>query len=267
MKRRSTNTVIYGNFAILDPSGHMLCRCSQDRIEWYLSRNLATSVDEKTIRLNFEPKGRGHINDPYYTSHKKNICAVCGTDKHLSKHHCVPLRYRKFFPEAYKRHNSHDVVPLCLDCHDKYEVASQELNRVICEENGIPTKREPIDDVVSMARKSAHSLIIFKGKIPKERADILMGKIQKYLGRFPTWEDVENVSNEPFRLRLDNMLVQAEKVAKSITDIEAFIRRWRQHFISTMDPKFLPEHWDANRTAIVVDNSYEALNDRAKQGL
>lgn len=88
-------------------------------MEWYLSRGLGTLVgtDPLTVQLQFEPKGRGHADDAYYLSEKDNICCVCGAGEHYLRHSIVPHCYRQHFPEHMKSHLSHDIVLLCVGCH------------------------------------------------------------------------------------------------------------------------------------------------------
>ncbi|KAJ2614893.1 hypothetical protein H4S08_001495 [Coemansia sp. RSA 1365] len=50
-----------------------------------------------------------------------NNCVVCGITELLTMHHVVPRQYRQYMEEAVKSHSSHDLLPLCIDCHDRYE--------------------------------------------------------------------------------------------------------------------------------------------------
>jgi hypothetical protein len=40
-----------------------------------------------------------------------------------------------------------------------------------------------------------------------------------------------------------------EHVIAHTPDVQSFIRRWRDHFLRTMRPEFLPAHWDVDRPA------------------
>ncbi len=59
---------------MLDPDGTLLCTINKKKVKWYLDRNIAELVSEEplTIKLKFKPGGKGHSNDPYYTSTKEN---------------------------------------------------------------------------------------------------------------------------------------------------------------------------------------------------
>lgn len=75
-----------------------------------------------TIKLNFEPSGRGITafdgqkdDDEFYVEYRKNICVVCGHDKNYLRYQIIPSMYRMFFPDKYKSHRSHDVLLLCFN--------------------------------------------------------------------------------------------------------------------------------------------------------
>jgi hypothetical protein len=43
--------IVYGNYSILHPDGTLMCRTDAKKVRWYLKKNLATQVDELTIKL------------------------------------------------------------------------------------------------------------------------------------------------------------------------------------------------------------------------
>lgn len=47
-------------------------------MQWYLDRQLATTLSSTSIKLTFETKGKGHQDDPYYLEDRENRCVVCG---------------------------------------------------------------------------------------------------------------------------------------------------------------------------------------------
>ena len=114
-------TIQYENCRILAPDGTTLCTCGSKKINWYLSKGLAVLEEEEpmTIRLKFEPRGRGHADDAYYLSDKENRCCVCGHDGEYLRHSVVPHVYRQHFPPQMKSHLSHDIVLMCVGCHQR----------------------------------------------------------------------------------------------------------------------------------------------------
>ena len=102
---------IYGNYKVFSPEGHLMFRCDLKKANWYLSRDLAHlfSDDPHTIQLKFQPKGLGNHNKVYGLTEMDNKCVVCGTNEFLTRHHVVPISYRRFFPVEIKSHNFHEL--------------------------------------------------------------------------------------------------------------------------------------------------------------
>ena len=115
---------IYGNSQVFSPDGELMFRCLEKRAKWYLERDLATIINDNplSIKLNFIPKGKGESIDILKTE-RKNKCVVCGIEdlNILTRHHLVPFIYRQHFPDIRKKHSCVFVVPVCVDCHYKYE--------------------------------------------------------------------------------------------------------------------------------------------------
>lgn len=89
--------------------------------------------------LLFEPKGRPEDEDnEFYIQRKKNICVGCGEGNHYLRYRIIPSCYRMHFPEHLKSHRSHDIVLLCVDCHEVAHAAAEKYKRKIAEEFGIP---------------------------------------------------------------------------------------------------------------------------------
>ncbi len=57
--------------------------------------------------------------DEFYTQSKSNRCVACGCASHYLRYRVLPACYRKHMPPELKSHRSHDVVLLCIDCHEK----------------------------------------------------------------------------------------------------------------------------------------------------
>jgi len=89
--------------------------------------------------LLFEPKGRPEDEDnDFYIQSKKNICVGCGEGNHYLRYRIIPSCYRVHFPEHLKSHRSHDIVLLCVDCHEVAHAAAEKYKRKIAVEFGIP---------------------------------------------------------------------------------------------------------------------------------
>lgn len=90
MSNIPSKKLIWYNYSILDKTGKLLCTASEEKINWYLGRNLATKINDTTIQLLFETNGPGCQGLPYALSTKENVCAVCGKNYDLNRHHVVP---------------------------------------------------------------------------------------------------------------------------------------------------------------------------------
>lgn len=106
-----------------------------------MRRELAELVDDDppAIKLLFEPKGRPEDEgNDFYIQSKKNICVGCGEGNHYLRYRIIPSCYRIHFPEHLKSHRSHDIVLLCVDCHEIAHAAAEKHKRELAAEFGIP---------------------------------------------------------------------------------------------------------------------------------
>ncbi|EFJ44334.1 hypothetical protein VOLCADRAFT_95512 [Volvox carteri f. nagariensis] len=141
---------VYQNCRMLSHEGQLLCFCDSRKLRWYLNKGLAVQVceDPPTIQLLFEHQntdqklgeqlgghratGREGVRegeggtDDFYTQSKSNRCVGCGCSSHYLRYRVLPACYRRHMPSALKSHRSHDVVLLCIDCH---ELAQKPLAR------------------------------------------------------------------------------------------------------------------------------------------
>ena len=233
----------YSNCRLLSPDDILMCRCSRKKADWYVSRGLGEVVEEEpfTVRLTFKPNGLGNHGDDFYLSNRENHCVVCGTDENLTKHHCVPYCFRRYFPEHYKAHTSHDVLLVCESCHRLYEI---EAGRVKSEmvrpshsssEEAVQTQRE------WKAWKSARALTTHLDHLSGERFEEMFKCVEDFFGQDFTQEEVLDFANQPTPVMA--IFYDWEGYVNRIEDLNGFIRFWRQHFVDYMNPQFLPEHW------------------------
>jgi len=232
---------------MLAPDGTLLCRCHQEKADWYVSRGLA--VVESTepcvvFRLNFQPKGMGNVGEPFYLSDKHNRCVVCGTEDDLTQHHCVPRCFRRNFPEEYKFHTSHDVLPACVSCHTIYEPYAHELKKSLAEQLGLSFNTiTPGRGEHSRVIKHALALSRHGEKIPESRRNELYQTLREYFGKQEITEDDIDAACD-----LDGWPTPAEDkcsklIVESTTDLDEFVIMWRRHFVDIMNPQFLPDYW------------------------
>lgn len=243
------NKKIYGNYKVLAPDGELLNLVLEKRIKWYLDRNLADIVDDKTIKLKFEPKSRK--KDNYVISVKENKCVVCGETKLevLTKHHIVPSEYRKLFPIELKSRNSHDIVAICQDCHNEYEINyAKNLRLFIADKYNVPLSKNNLNDPIVRAKKIAYIFIKHFNVIPIKRKNYLINEFIKYTDmKSPTLNDFKNYINAYSDYKPTNHAEIIIDILKENNDFFDFIKMWRKHFIDSMMPKYMPKYWSINR--------------------
>lgn len=240
---------LYGNILLLAPDGTPLCRKKQSEILFYLKKDLAFYVDEKTVKLKFEPSGLGHSNLPELLEECLNICAECGTDETLTKHHIIPSQYRKYLPVLYSGYRFFDVIVLCSSCHDSYTLKEFKLVQRLAEQYNAPIGgiTSYKDEKCHLNKKSLLKAISYAYAltgnhiIPEERKQFLQGYIRNFLNKEPLLEDLEELKSLSTASENRNFQSHGELVVNQLTDYNEFIFMWRDHFRSNMTLKFAPK--------------------------
>ncbi|KAH9290554.1 hypothetical protein KI387_034671, partial [Taxus chinensis] len=213
----SCKSPVYHNCRIYANDGRLLCYCDRRKLDWYIRRDLAELVqdDPPAVKLLFEPKGRPEDeNNEFYIQSKKNLCVGCGETNHYLRYRIIPSCYRMHFPEHLKSHRSHDIVLLCIDCHEIAHSAAEKYKRQIAAEFGIPLFAKKVVDSGTngngnneveyvadggergvsplQLRAAAIALMHHGSAMPKERREELVLVIKTYFGgKDITDEDLE----------------------------------------------------------------------------
>lgn len=178
---------LYDNAYLQAPDGEMLCTCDRKKAQWYVKMNLGKVVEESpfTVKLNFEPAGRavGEVGQ-FYLQEKKNGCVVCGKDQSYLRKNIIPPEYRKLFPNVMKDHSSHDIILLCVPCHQLSNVSDdsfKEQLEMMCTPGDEPrNKRKVVENPEKKKiRSAARALLNYKDKIPENRTELLMATIKE----------------------------------------------------------------------------------------
>ncbi|XP_020540579.1 protein RRP6-like 3 isoform X2 [Jatropha curcas] len=208
VQKFSCKAPVYHNCRIYANDGRLLCYCDRRKLEWYLQRELAKLIEDEppAIMLLFEPKGRPEDEgNGFYIQSKKNICVGCGEGNHYLRYRIIPSCYRMHFPEHLKSHRSHDIVLLCVDCHEIAHAAAEKHKRKVVAEFGIPlfvrkvvdSKEAPVipdpsssvmnDEEAGVSplqlRIAAMALLRHGSRMPLERREELMQIVKQYYGR------------------------------------------------------------------------------------
>lgn len=230
----------YENYEVFHPNGTLMFRCGKKKINWYLSRNLATKLSEKSIKLNFEPQGYG--DDPISLEiSRNNFCAECGERdiSKLTKHHIVPYQFRKLLPEEYKTRSSIDLVPLCESCHKKYENKAYSFKEEIFKFYGIRAIKHKRSDKEKLKRKilkKEHALSF------DLREDIHL-KIEKEIKNLKS-EFKQNFGLEADDYQIKSVEYEDERASELINQLEnydLFCKNWINHFFENMELSYMCE--------------------------
>lgn len=246
--------MIFDNCLILAPDGVKLSRCGRKKMNWYLKKGLAELISEDPwiIRLLFEPNGRTCAEDPIMLAGKPNICVVCGSSENLTRHHVIPYSFIKHMELKYKVDIIRDILPLCRECHDKYEKKSEEKRQDLSEKMGIPIN--PVEGIekTGKARKAANTLLHYRDHIPQDRIVLLEQWVKDFLEKDEISDaDLEYILQH-YPTRTTGSLNFSKCVAESVENYSEFAKEWRTHFVETMNPNYLPETWKVDRVTDTV---------------
>ncbi|CAB1335710.1 unnamed protein product [Coregonus sp. 'balchen'] len=248
---------LYDNCFLHAPDGQPLCTCDKKKAKWYLDKGIGVlqSEDPFIVRLLFEPSGRPDSQQDYYLTAKENLCVVCGKNDSYIRKNIVPHEYRRHFPTEMKDHNSHDILLLCTSCHGASNVHDGFLKQQLADEHAAAPRVRLLEDSDRRRVRSAARALLTAGEgLPGSRRDELKEVIRSFFND----PDVElttdtlqsaagletrifNESYVPHGLKV--VQAHAEQGLKGLMGLE---RRWRQHFLSTMTPRYLPPLWSVS---------------------
>lgn len=241
MTTLSSKSKFYGNWKVYSPDGHLMFRCDEKRANWYLKRNIADLIGESIISLKFQPKGLGNHGKSFGLEPMENKCVNCGEVNNLTKHHIVPFAYRRHFPVELKSRNFHDVLLLCLDCHQNYEKEAFKLKQEIGKKYNFPFNSDNVEKSNLKKIKHLSKVIIQNEKtIPKERKIEIYNFLEQNFG-----ENFFNYLEKLTNLDIcENKKTHFEHVVENIKDFQEFTEMWRKHFIENNEVKYLPKSWN-----------------------
>ena len=286
---------IYDSCKMLAPDGQQLCFCDFKKMSWYLERNLAKLIsnDPPVFKLIFEPNARGCVDENlkssnFYIESRTNCCVICGKTENYLRFHVIPILYRSCFPENLKSHKSHDVVLLCLSCHERARKVYEQKKEEISKRYNVPL------NVMSDGKNNYLKLIQFikKCKVIKKNKnknlpEIAETKLKKNLKEiFDTlMENSQEFKNFVEKNKIicnkeddidDNFLnifcdkfivddknipegkknLHGKLVIEKVKDLKEFIMEWRQFFLDSFQPKFLPKEWSVKHEIVRTFGEY-----------
>lgn len=259
-----TNKNIYEFIRMESPDGEFMCYSSYRRANWYMVRNLAQWIGSKTFRLNFVPQGNGKADVPYYSEKVENRCVCCGTEENMTRHHVFPYMFKCKLPIQYKSRSNYDILPVCSDCHEKYErvadILKRDLENEVVRKSNIhcdPSEIKKIKSVLASRRflEQYNEYPDFYRNVPKNKiAEHKKNASQKINERILN----QSIVNKKYWVEklMDCMKDDEEKLFE-------FVKMWRKHFVDTMNPQYLPKLWVIDME-VEVTNEYKQEQERMK---
>ncbi|KAM3918638.1 exonuclease 3'-5' domain-containing protein 2 [Leptodactylus fuscus] len=256
---------LYDNCFLHAPDGQPLCTCDRKKAQWYLDKGIGdlVSSDPFVVRLRFEPSGRPESNVDYYLTVKENLCVVCGKRESYIRKNIVPHEYRRHFPIQMKDHNSHDVLLLCTSCHavsNYYDNnLKQQLAIEFCAPIGCEEGVRMLEDPVRRQVRSAARALLNACRLPENRRAELLYEIKAFYSTNEVTEEIlKEAANLETRIFNETYTPHGLKVVQcfakgGLKSLMALEKRWRQHFLDKMAPKFLPQQWsvDHNHSKLI----------------
>ncbi|XP_026164667.1 exonuclease 3'-5' domain-containing protein 2 isoform X2 [Mastacembelus armatus] len=253
---------LYDNCFLYAPDGQPLCTCDKKKAKWYLDKGIGVLQSEEpfVVKLLFEPSGRPDSQQDYYLTAKENLCVVCGKVDSYIRKNIVPHEYRRHFPTEMKDHNSHDILLLCTSCHAASNVHDSFLKQQLAEEFAAPQGCEEgvrllEDSDRRRVRSAARALLIPGDGLPEKRRKELQDLIKSFLNMNEEVELTDEVLQQVAGLetRIFNeayvphgLKVVQEYAVQGLRGLMDLERRWRQHFLTTMQPRHLPPLWSVD---------------------
>lgn len=260
---------LYHNCMLEAPDGQLLCTCDTKKARWYIAKGIGDQVSEDPliVRLKFEPSGRpeGKAGE-YYLTVKPNICVVCGVGEAYLRKNVVPHEYRKYFPAVMKDHQSHDVLLMCVRCHQVSNLHDSRLRQQLADECGAPISSSSSSKVwensdMKRVRSAGRAIQANRKRqsIPSERLQELTAVLKTH---FCTDDVIDEMVDEA--ADIDCLEVNGEYIPHSRAVVQHHMTteglsliqleyRWRKHFIDNMKPRFLPDLWSVDHQAERLD--------------
>uniref|UniRef100_A0A1I8G8B8 3'-5' exonuclease domain-containing protein n=1 Tax=Macrostomum lignano TaxID=282301 RepID=A0A1I8G8B8_9PLAT len=275
---------LYHNCQMLAPDDELMCTLDKRKADWYTERGLATVVSTDPIliiRLNFEPSGRPRGDQAYYLAERDNRCVVCGSVQGLQRKKIVPEEFRRHFPELLKSHKSHDILLLCGRCHAISERHTEAFKKELIHEFGLETASHTVaaDQRAKSLAKALLAHASGKANIPEARLTEISSELKQIIATDLTTdaedsddEDEDSINSIPIK-KLQAIVASAAKTpAQQSSQLARIVvqkcldsgrlleleRRWRDHFLTSMKPKYLPEGWS-------VEHQHELLRPKLEQ--
>lgn len=273
LKTGSRKFDLSDNWKVFHPNGKHMFTTSQRKANWYLERDLVKVIGINEVQFVIEPKGEGFADhEAFGLQPRLNRCVVCAEEEGLQRHHVVPYHYRKYMPLKYKSRNHHDVVLICRQHHEEYEIIAKSYKYDLAKKFDVESIEEmnarQINNMVT-ALKDQFKFLKLLDTVVNRFNDIPMSRLLWIANELKVGFDVDILAMD--LEEIDDLHTKTDKVVRAKKmhlmtaenfyhgkaviqklhteqDYEHFIRGWRMHFLSSMEPKFMPHGWTVDFT-------------------
>jgi hypothetical protein len=243
----------YGNIPFFSPGGILMFKGNERKVNFYKKNNLIESY-ENGFRLLFEPKGLGYNKSEHGSQllsiFRENKCVVSGEEDVavLTRHHIVPVLFRKWMPEELKSNSFQLIVFIRTDLHGHYTKEEQKFYLEVEKKYNVTGFQDTIffhEENFLKKKACVNTLLKYSHLIPSERLQVIKTQFEFYTGIDANITNYQIVSDEIKAIKkkyYKNADYNFGKcVVEKVTDFKEFEKMWFDHFISTMKPRFLPE--------------------------
>ena len=253
------------NCHMLSPDGKTIASCGLKTLTRLVSKNNAIVVNQNPLQIQLKNNPRYYHKVVYLD--KPTYCVRCGEKNALCKMTIIPRCYMLYFPKQPSglsgqrpkdvRDNLFflDCFLLCRDClalnTNRVGDLIEKVSSLYNIDNSPPKQDKEITKINVTARA-----LLFAPNIPEKRIIELKARLRLYFNL----ESIDNVTQDiiehAFQLSpyigLGDQQLNKEAFVKSLDSakLQEFIVLCRQHFITYMQPKFMPEKWSIDRIVV-----------------
>lgn len=164
----------------------------------------------------------------------------------LTKHHIVPRAYTKCLPEKYYNF-PHDIVYVCVRCHNKAESRLKLFKTQLGELCSCPYTTH-FADINSLNHKLYTKALLYERTDSPFRKEEYSNTLKELLGKEEiTDEDIDSCLLLETSTKVEGLHHYEEVAAYwESKGIQEFFKMCREYFLKTMRPLYMPADFDVN---------------------
>ncbi|RXG53223.1 Werner syndrome ATP-dependent helicase-like protein [Armadillidium vulgare] len=198
-----------------------------------------------------------------FNNEKMKFCFVCGNNEVSIRKNVIPQEYKKYFPPLPELNRDRFFVLLCNQCYESNRIQENNLRQKLAEECDAPVGDIADAEEVDKSLKAANAAITLKENkyhLTLKRLILLEDILKDYFETNKLTDDLINQAADMHKEILSKKYnLHSYKVCKHYEDIGLIhlVSRWRQWFLDSMKPKYLPEYFP-------ISHDDECLHIKAK---